>query len=321
MSLTLRLVETPRNAAILDRALGAVQDAIGEPWLNGILDGLVVQMREMHNGWPPARWAVFARECRSHELGELLRQDPFTRWAFEKPRGHAGDARSLDFLYHHESVEAELHAATDTGFQIAQYTTSQATLAQSMRHRRRVLAQYISNAAGIADRPHILSVECGHLREAHLSTALRDREIGRFVAVDEDEESIAVVRKDLGDCVEAVTRSVRSILDGGWAPGRFHLVYAAKAYEHLPESAARRLTEILFGLLNPGGILLIPNFLPANRDTAYMDAFLDWAPVSRSIEDIRSLSRSLPVSEVVSRRFFEDPLGNLGYLEVTRAPA
>ena len=41
----------------------------------------------------------FRRTCQSHPIWQLLMEDPYTRRAFEKPRGYAGDAVMLDFVY------------------------------------------------------------------------------------------------------------------------------------------------------------------------------------------------------------------------------
>jgi hypothetical protein len=39
------------------------------------------------------------RTARDHEVFKLLQQDPNTRRAFDKPRGYAGDAVMLDYVY------------------------------------------------------------------------------------------------------------------------------------------------------------------------------------------------------------------------------
>src|SRR5262249_44121844 len=44
-------------------------------------------------------WAAFVELCLRHPLRALLHQDPFTYRAYSKPRGYAGDAVLLDFIY------------------------------------------------------------------------------------------------------------------------------------------------------------------------------------------------------------------------------
>src|SRR4051794_26007505 len=47
----------------------------------------------------PAGWPAFARGCLDHPLRNLLHEDPFTFRAFSKPRGYAGDAVMMDYIY------------------------------------------------------------------------------------------------------------------------------------------------------------------------------------------------------------------------------
>src|SRR6516165_6537781 len=47
-------------------------------------------------------WDEFARLCLEHPLRQVLHEDPFTYRAFAKPRGYAGDAPLLDFIYGEE---------------------------------------------------------------------------------------------------------------------------------------------------------------------------------------------------------------------------
>src|SRR5919206_4118907 len=57
----------------------------------------------------PAAWAQFAQsDCRRHPVRHLIHQDPISRRSFLKPRGYAGDAVILDFLYEEASVREEL---------------------------------------------------------------------------------------------------------------------------------------------------------------------------------------------------------------------
>src|SRR6185369_13041245 len=64
---------------------------------------------DARNQMSGADWAEFASGIRSHELWDVFCQDPLTRRAFEKPRGYAGDAVMMDFVYgihHHHAFWA-----------------------------------------------------------------------------------------------------------------------------------------------------------------------------------------------------------------------
>jgi hypothetical protein len=47
----------------------------------------------------PDLWAGYARACLNHPVCRLLHQDPLTYRAFSKPRGYAGDAVMMDYIY------------------------------------------------------------------------------------------------------------------------------------------------------------------------------------------------------------------------------
>src|SRR4051812_3712202 len=47
----------------------------------------------------PEVWSEVGTLCISHPLSRLIWQDPFTHHCYSKPRGYAGDAELLDYLY------------------------------------------------------------------------------------------------------------------------------------------------------------------------------------------------------------------------------
>ena len=52
-----------------------------------------------HREEDAAAWPKLARRCSAHPLRDLLLTDPFTWRAFAKPRGYAGDAVMMDYIY------------------------------------------------------------------------------------------------------------------------------------------------------------------------------------------------------------------------------
>lgn len=46
----------------------------------------------------PDREPDFSSICRNHPLREIILSDPYSRRAFEKPRGYAGNAVMLDYI-------------------------------------------------------------------------------------------------------------------------------------------------------------------------------------------------------------------------------
>src|SRR5262249_39920320 len=147
----------------------------------------------------------------------------------------------------------------------------------------------------------------------------RDGRIGRYIALDQDADSLEVVSRELGPLgIEPLHASVRDVLAGRVALAGFDLVYAAGLYDYLPTPVAQKLTRALFDALHPGGSLLIGNFLPDIASAGYMEAIMDWWLIYRSRAELLQLTERLPEREIEHIRIFADDIANVGFVEVVR---
>jgi extracellular factor (EF) 3-hydroxypalmitic acid methyl ester biosynthesis protein len=267
----------------------------------------------------PDSWDAFCRvSCVGHPVRFLIHQDPLTERAFFKPRGYPGDAVLLDLFYGEEGIRPYVAEATPIGQEIYRYTSA-GMAATSLRRRKEVLARMIDRVSESHRDAHIMTVGCGHLREAALSHALRQRRIERFIAVDRDPDSLRVVREKWGLYgVETVESSVNELIHSVPFLGRFTMVYAAGPYDLLPRPAAMRLTNALFEATRPGGLLLVTNFLQGIHDVGYMEAFMDWRIHYRNAADMFALTQQLPESDIADRRTFAEETGGIVFLAVRR---
>ena len=247
----------------------------------------------------------------------LLHKDPFTYRAFSKPRGYAGDAEMMDYIYGRE----EQWPAPDTdaiGRHIFNFTT-QAPASEGVRSRRAFIASRIDRLAEEKRRPHILSIASGHLREANLSAAVRRRKTGRIVALDADAQSLAEVKRSYGIYgIETVTASIREMLGNHRRPGEFDLVYSTGLFDYLNQRLGQRLVASMFRMLRPGGQLLVANFLPAIRDVGYMETFMDWNLVYRTRSEMVDLTSDIPERDVKEVSVFSEECRNIVFLQMTR---
>ena len=249
----------------------------------------------------------------SHNLFHLLQQDPYTRRAKEKPRGYAGDAVMLDFLYFRTPPEE----TTLLGREIFNCTVASPG-ADAVRWRARHFAQRIDDLNRAGNVPRCLSLACGHLREAEFSEAIRSNQAS-IVAVDQDPQSLSTVSTSYGAMhVDAQLCNVRDVIKGKATFGDLHLAYAAGLYDYLPQSAATALTARLFSMLVPGGSVVVPNFLHTNPVRGYMESFMDWFLNVRTPEEIHQLGTAISDAQVAAKRYYEDPFGVVGYLEITK---
>jgi extracellular factor (EF) 3-hydroxypalmitic acid methyl ester biosynthesis protein len=262
-------------------------------------------------------WRDLIGLCRQHPIAKLVHSDPFTGWSFRKPHGYPGDAELLDFIYHEESARARLFAASPIGQAIfARNRMVPACLA--VRHRCELLAAKIDEVCFSKRHARILSVACGHLREAASSDAIASDHLETVVALDQDADSLAnVARAYAGKRVDPRHVTVRQLLSGKFAKSNFDFIYAAGLYDYLEDRVAERLTRLLFDKLKPGGRLLIANFLDTAADAGYMEAYMDWFLILRSQHQFRKLVASVPEDQAMIREFV-DASQTVTYIEIER---
>ena len=296
----------------LDFASDQLRSGNIAPVLDDLFDDLEARRHE-----EPAEWPAYARTCLEHPLRALLHQDPFTYRAFSKPRGYAGDAVMMDYIYGLGEAAQAAREATPLGRTIFRYMDTRPS-AKAVRYRRRLLAGLIDRVAQRGDAG-VLAIAAGHLRETELSTAVQSGALREFVALDQDENSLAVVEGQYARLgIRAVPGSVRQILAGKFALGQYDLVYAAGLFDYLNGPVAGALTRRMFDMVRPGGLMLIPNFRTGTRDRGYMESFMDWHLIYRSDAEMWGLASALRQQDVADCQVFDDDVDTITYLLVTK---
>ncbi len=253
--------------------------------------------------------------CRQHTLCALLHQDPHTFRALTKPRGYAGDAVMMDYMYYLEPPVG----GTPLGRAIFRHTAG-APNGRSAISRRDHITTVIDEVASSVPDPYILAIACGHLREAVQSHALQTGQIREFVALDQDANSLALIDQEYGRWgVRTVHASAMDLLRRKLTFVNRDLVYAYGLFDYLSDSLAIRLVNTMFTMVRPGGKVLIANYVPTSHGRGYMEAFMDWRLVYRDEATLRELTQQLAPSHIADIRTFLDPFGNVAFLELTRS--
>lgn len=261
------------------------------------------------------RW--IGGELRPHPLYPVLLEDPFVRHSAVRPRGYPGDADLIDYIYGVSEVEPRVASASELGRRLYRFSTSTPAPA-AVRHRLAITAAEIERLAAGGGRPHVLSIACGHLREARLLPSLREGRLGRFVALDQDPLSVERVRSECGGLgVEAYQCPARRFIRAGCA-GQFDFIYALGLYDYLFDGTGRQLLAKAVDLLKPGGKVWIANFVQDLWSTAYMEAVMDWWLIYRSEDRLLRLAEGLDEARVASRRVFREAENHVAFLEVVR---
>lgn len=267
--------------------------------------------------WSEARGTGRADEmkqwCAAHPLHALVQQDPYTHRASSKPRGYAGDALMMDYIYSGQAPEGT--SAIGRGVFSA---TTRVSMGLSVLYRRQLLKSLLDDTVVTRDGGRVLSVASGHARELEGSLVTSPLFQGEVIALDQDPLSCdEVARVHEGGRVQVINRGVRDLMGGPLAQslGQFDLIYSAGLYDYLPDALARRLTTRLVQMLRPGGRLLIANFVPGGSGRGYMELFMDWTLVLRSEAEMRAIAEVSGGTQIHS---FLDPHRNVVYVEMQR---
>jgi SAM-dependent methyltransferase len=282
----------------------------------GLMDELVIALNDYRESVPREEWAsLIADVIEPHPVRSRIHEEPFTRRAFEKPRGYPGDAPLLDLVYGDEPYAGDI---SPLGARLHDWATT-SPACRSVQERRHILASAIDRIASERTSPRILSLACGHLREAQRSRAVRAGGVESLVALDQDAESLAVVAREQKEFnVEAAHASVRRFIAAPLAFGTFDLAYSAGLFDYLADRVALAVTRALFQSLRPGGELLIANFAPSLRDIGYMEAIMDWHLIYRDEEQVSRFVATIPREEIAGVSLTRDRCENVVYLSVRK---
>lgn len=273
---------------------------------------LRTSLRELRGHLPPDEWSSLGAQGRQHSLHGLLLESPFTRRAYEKPRGYAGDAGLMDLIYGMTAEDLSPLGGMLYGYEF------DSPCFQSVRTRRAVLAREIDSAAAARPAPRVLAVASGHLREIEWSRAARAGRV-EILALDQDRESLDRIHAAYGDYpVRTIPATIGDLLRRTVRLEGIDLAYAAGLYDYLDADLGRALTATLFRTLAPGGRLLIGNFTTATLDAAFMETFMDWRLVYRTPAEVRALADAIPCDEVAAIEQFCDDNRHVAYMRVVR---
>lgn len=293
---------------LLDHFAKRIQAGDGTEVVSELCDDL----RRRRAAMTPDVWAnSVVGCCREHPIQSLLLEDPYTARAYNKPRGYAGDAVMLDYVY----TGAPPPDTSAVGLALFRGTTGLPN-GQSVIARRDLLAQRIDEAAASRPGARVLSIACGHLREAQRSVALVSGTVSELVAFDQDTESLDVVSRDrLSGVVRTIRGSVTDIIRNRVSFAEFDLVYAAGLFDYLTEAFGRRLLALMAGMVRSGGRVLVANFTPDNHGRGYMECFMDWSLTCRDESKMLGLLGGVESGLVGNHRVHRDAYNNVVYLE------
>lgn len=253
--------------------------------------------------------SAFQASCRSHPLSEVFLLDPYSRRAYDKPRGYAGDAVMLDYIYRPDPTPLD-----DMASLVHRATTSLPN-AKSILWRRDYLASLIHDYMTSRECAEILTVASGHMRELDALREITADTNARFTALDQDESSIAEAKGEYGEfSIDGRVGSFMTLIKERRPTKTYDLIYSAGLFDYLPKETAVALIKAMFARIGPGGMLSIGNFTRDSHGRGFMAGFMDWCLVYRDEADLRALADA--ACPEAAHRIFRDQPGNVAYLEI-----
>jgi len=234
---------------------------------------------------PHEDWRRMAATIVAHPVHALMMNDPYTAAAFEKTRGYAGDADTLDFVYRHRCAPSQ---TTPLGRRLFQITTD-VPIACAVRARTRYLADLVAETLARQPDATIVSIACGHMRELD-GLELPATNGAQIVGFDHDAATLERLTRTYGTRVAARPASVRQLLARPEIVPAADLIYAAGLFDYLENRAASLLIRRLRSRLAPGGMLVVTNLTARNAEIAYMESVMDWWMVYRDEDALRRLA-------------------------------
>jgi len=311
------------------------------------LEAELYAIKEVEKPVLPALWPMFLKfeEAASQippdlvpvHRGYIKRQlhpivlcSPFTYRTYQKPLGYAGDYEMVSMMlrspYEGGSVFAKLinRVFLESPTVIAHRNRITYLTEQLHAETARVSAQ--------GRRARIFNLGCGPAQEVQrfLANDMLSDEAG-LTLVDFNDETLEHTQGILDQIrlqhgrttdLQFVKKSVHQMLKEYARPqqgaGTFDLVYCAGLFDYLSDRICRRLLEIFYDLVAPGGLLIATNVHSRNPSRHWMECVMDWHLVYRNDEQFLSLAPSRALAE--STFIHAEETGVNIFMEIRKPP-
>lgn len=324
IDLGIRATASEDRQGLEDEVLSQVQGKVLEE-----VHGLFGSFEKTALTVPEGREATHKFYAR-RQLHPLFLCSPFLYRTFHKPLGYAGDYEMVNMMLRDPFEGGSLFAKNLNNA----FLQSPPAIA----HRNRIkylegmLKDETETNAKDGRRTRLLNLGCGPAREVEnflINEEISD--LANFTLLDFNRETIDYTQRHLMQArttagrvtpINFVERSVHQLLrqaSGGdedltWES--FDVVYCAGLFDYLSQRVCKRLIEVFYRLLKPGGLLVITNVSVENPSQGVMEYIMEWNLIYRDEASMKDL-----VPDSVSPRDCEmkkDPTGVNYFLEIRK---
>jgi extracellular factor (EF) 3-hydroxypalmitic acid methyl ester biosynthesis protein len=210
------------------------------------------------------------------------------------------------------------------------------TQAPAAAHRNRIrfltklLAEETRRRASRGQPMRIFDLGCGPAGE--VQQFLSEDAIcnhASFTLLDFNDETLEYTGKVLVDLrskfdrrtkIDLIKKSVHQFLKEETKPGlkrsRYDMIYCAGVFDYLSDRICKRLMNIFYSMLDPGGLVVATNVDASNPSRNGMEYLLEWHLTYRSLEQLKALVPDQ--SPAGSAHIRSDETGVNHYIEVRK---
>lgn len=278
----------------------------------------------------PSDLHAIHRNYIKRQLHPMVLCSPFTYRTYQKPLGYAGDYEMVSMMLRDPYEGGSVFAKVLNRVFLESPTV--------VAHRNRIdylterLTEETARIAAMNRVARVFNLGCGPAQEVQRFIARQEvSDDADFLLLDFNDETIEHTTRTLEETRARHRRrtslafdrkSVHHVLreygrpDHNPSAGTFDIVYCAGLFDYLSDRICRRLLEIFYDLLAPGGLLIATNVHQRNPSRHWMESVMDWHLVYRNDAEFLSLApQKAPAGSAVVR---PDPTGVNIFLEVRR---
>lgn len=297
---------------ILDHALQLIKN----DKINECIEHLAIRLGKLMTTYGSSEFNNWIQSyCLQHPISEVLMQSPFTSRCYQKPRGYAGDALLIDYIYRIGELK---EAYSDTGKRIHD-ALIHSSCCESVRWRAQHIASELNNLYALKKRKiSAVSIASGHLRELNFVENFESK-FSNFIGLDQDIESNEEAKRSFPyPNLYIFDESIKFVLGKKLPQEAFDMVYSTGLFDYLEDKLAARMTHRMFELVAPGGTMIIPNFAPGLPEQGYMESFMDWCLIYRNENQMIDFLEEIDPKTIATTEVYSDLTGNILYLKVQK---
>ncbi|HYV46273.1 MAG TPA: class I SAM-dependent methyltransferase [Myxococcaceae bacterium] len=289
---------------VADAAQQALLRTEGQEFFR-FFDGTLEKLAALVGGYSKEEHERHGYYLRRHAW-EFILGSEFLKRTNLKPRGYAGDADMMVMIYENQYVGNYIFN------RLMHKHPVETPAAQAVRNRRRWIPQVMRTTR--AHFPNlgtggfrILSLACGPAWELQdLLLTPEDFEAYHISLLDQDTHALESARtgvrkieaaRDARVRVRYINDSVRTMLRkpdlAERLGGKYHFIYTMGLFDYLTPPVAKAVVRRIYGLLVPGGTMIVGNYHSRNPSAIYMAYWGDWVLYARTEEDMMDLAVGL----------------------------